>query len=159
MSNDSVNVQEFLAKYRESGQLDDALLRLGFGTADFSIKEEGYDGESDEDEWFRDLLSDSILPLQMSPGETRVLGPCEIHCSFIHQVSQKNEYDTLEAINFYIVEFQCDTILVAFYGMYDEEEFGCELAKIISSEGIFKTSETGYLEEMTEDLQAIEESD
>ena len=41
MSSDAVNVQEFLAKYRESGQLDDALLRLGFGIADFSIKEEG----------------------------------------------------------------------------------------------------------------------
>ena len=38
MSNDGVNVQEFLAKYRESAQLDDALLRVGFGTADFSIK-------------------------------------------------------------------------------------------------------------------------
>ena len=43
MSNDAVNVQEFLAKCRESGQLDDALLRLGFGTTDFSIKEEGKD--------------------------------------------------------------------------------------------------------------------
>lgn len=159
MSNDAPNVQEFLAKYRESGQVDDALLRLGFGTVDFSIEEEGYDGESDEDEWFRDLLSDSILPLQMKPGETRVLGPCEIHCSFIHQVTQKGEYDTLDAIDFYIVEFNCDTILVAFYGWYDEEKFDCQFAKIISSEGIFKTSETGYLEEMTQDLQAIEESD
>jgi len=43
MSNDAVNVQEFLAKCRESGQLDDALLRLVLGTTDFSIKEEGKD--------------------------------------------------------------------------------------------------------------------
>jgi hypothetical protein len=158
--NNNVNVQKFLLKYKEfgrpAGQLDDELILWGFGTKGFSIKQEDYDGESDEDEWFRDLLCDTILPLKMEVGNIRVLGPCEVHCVFVHQISQRNEDDVLEVVNFYIVEFQCDTILLAIYGWYDVQEFSSEYSKIISSEGVHRTSYTGYLSEMTEDLQAIE---
>jgi hypothetical protein len=158
--NNNVNVRKFLSQYQElgrpTGQLDEQLIMLGFGTKGFSITQEDYDGESQEDEWFRDLLCDTILTLKMEVGEIRVLGPCEVRCVFVQQISQRNENDVTEVVNFYIVEFQCDTILLAIYGWYDEQEFLSEYSKIISSEGVHRTSYTGYLSEMTEDLQAID---
>lgn len=158
--NNNVNVRKFLSQYQElgrpTGQLDEQLIMLGFGTKGFSITQEDYDGESQEDEWFRDLLCDTILTLKMEVGEISVLGPCEVRCVFVQQISQKNENDVTEVVNFYIVEFQCDTILLAIYGWYDEQEFLSEYSKIISSEGVHRTSYTGYLSEMTEDLQAID---
>jgi len=158
--NNNVNVRKFLSQYQElgrpTGQLDEQLIMLGFGTKGFSITQEDYDGESQEDEWFRDLLCDTILTLKMEVGEISVLGPCEVRCVFVQQISQRNENDVTEVVNFYIVEFQCDTILLAIYGWYDEQEFLSEYSKIISSEGVHRTSYTGYLSEMTEDLQAID---
>jgi ribosomal protein L40E len=154
--NAHINVREFLIKYEKIRKLDDELILLGFGIKDFSIKGEDYDGESDEDEWFRDLLCDLILSLKMDIGETEILGPCEVRCSFIHQICDKNENGLTEVINFYIIEFQCDTILVAIYGYYDDGQFISEYNKIVSTRGVHRTSETGYLTEMTEDLQAIE---
>jgi ribosomal protein L40E len=159
--NNNVNVQKFLVKYKEfgrpAGQLDEELILLGFGTKGFSITQEDYDGVSQEDECFGDLICDTILPLKMEVGQIRVLGTCEVRCVFVHQISQKNEDDILEVVNFYIVQFQCDTILLAIYGWYDQQEFSSEYYKIISTEGVHRTSATGYLSEMTEDLQAIGE--
>ena len=157
--NNNVNVQKFLVKYKEfgrpAGQLDEELILLGFGTKGFSITQEDYDGVSQEDEWFGDLICDTILPLKMELGQIRVLGPCEVRCVFVNQISQKNEDDVLEVVNFYIIQFQCDTILLAIYGWYDQQDFSLEYYKIISTEGVHRTSATGYLSEMTEDLQAI----
>lgn len=159
--NNNVNVQKFLVKYKEfgrpAGQLDEELILLGFGTKGFSITQEDYDGVSQEDECFGDLICDTILPLKMELGQIRVLGTCEVRCVFVHQISHKNEDDILEVVNFYIVQFQCDTILLAIYGWYDQQEFSSEYYKIISTEGVHRTSATGYLSEMTEDLQAIGE--
>jgi hypothetical protein len=146
------NIIEFIQRFEKGEKLTDDLLDLGYGFHDFSIKDEDYSTESEMDEEFRDLLTDTFPFHTMAVGDEIIKGIGEVSCLCIH-VIDKAINDEKESVKFFIIKFQCQPILSAVHGTLWKDEFVPNFVKIISTEGPYNVEDTGYLDEMMGDLK------